>query len=97
MIVSAGVRANTAIAQDAGIETDRAVVVNEKMETNIPDIYACGDCAQYQGINYAIWPQAMEQGKVAGANAAGEPLVYEGVSAAPEFPRYGNRLVCSRR
>ena len=92
VIVSAGVRANTAIAGDAGIETDRAVVVNERMETNIPDIYACGDCAQYQGINYAIWPQAMEQGKVAGANAAGEPLVYEGVSAALNFHGMGTAL-----
>ena len=92
VIVSAGVRANTAIAGEAGIETDRAVVVNEKMETNIPDIYACGDCAQYQGINYAIWPQAMEQGKVAGANAAGDFLVYEGVSAALNFHGMGTAL-----
>ena len=92
VIVSAGVRANTAIAGEAGIETDRAVVVNEKMETSIPDIYACGDCAQYQGINYAIWPQAMEQGKVAGANAAGDFLVYEGVSAALNFHGMGTAL-----
>ena len=85
VIVSAGVRANTAVAQSAGIETDRAVVVNEKMETSVPDIYACGDCAQYQGINYAIWPQAVEQGKTAGANAAGEEAVYEQVPAALSF------------
>ena len=92
VIVSAGVRANIAAASQAGIETDRAVVVNEHMETSIPDIYACGDCAQYQGINYAIWPQAMEQGKVAGANAAGEPLVYKGVSAALNFHGMGTAL-----
>lgn len=92
VIVSAGVRANIAVAAQAGIETDRAVVVNERMETNIPDIYACGDCAQYQGINYAIWPQAMEQGKVAGANAAGDQIVYEGVSAALNFHGMGTAL-----
>ena len=40
-----GVRANTQLAQAAGLEIDRAVVVNEKMETSVPDIYACGDCA----------------------------------------------------
>lgn len=71
VIVSCGVRANTAIAKEAGIGTDRAVIVNEKMETSLPDIYACGDCAQYEGMNYAIWPQALEEGKVAGAQAAG--------------------------
>ena len=48
--------------------------MNSRMETNAADVYACGDCAQYQGVNYAIWPQAAEEGKVAGANAAGEAL-----------------------
>ena len=85
VIVSCGVRANTALAKEAGIETDRAVIVNEKMETNIPDIYACGDCAQYEGINYAIWPQAVEEGKTAGAQAAGDDNTYSAVPAALSF------------
>lgn len=85
VIVSAGVRASTKVAQEAGIQTDRAIVVDEKMHTNLTDIYACGDCAQYEGINYAIWPQALEMGKVAGANAAGDSLTYETVNAALTF------------
>lgn len=85
VVVSAGVRANTALASKAGIDVNRGVVVNAAMETNIPDVYACGDCAEYEGINYAIWPQALEQGKVAGANAAGEKLAYETVSAGLTF------------
>ena len=85
VIVSCGVRANVAVAKAAGIETDRAVVVNSRMETSAADVYACGDCAQYQGINYAIWPQAVEEGKTAGANAAGETLEYTGVPAALTF------------
>nr|WP_294464968.1 FAD-dependent oxidoreductase [uncultured Sellimonas sp.] len=85
VIISCGVRANTALAKEAGIETDRAVIVNEKMETSIPDIYACGDCAQYEGINYAIWPQAVEEGKVAGAQAAGDDNTYQTVPAALSF------------
>lgn len=85
VIVSAGVRANTALAKEAGIAINRGIVVNEKMETSAADIYACGDCAEYEGINYAIWPQALEQGKVAGANAAGEALEYTTVSAGLSF------------
>ena len=85
VIVSCGVRANVAVAKTAGIEVDRAVVVNSRMETNVEDVYACGDCAQYQGINYAIWPQAVEEGKTAGANAAGEALEYTTVPAALTF------------
>lgn len=85
VIISTGVKANIALAKAAGLETERAVVVNEKMETSIKDIYACGDCAQYQGTNYALWSQAVDQGKVAGANAAGEELIYEAVPAALNF------------
>lgn len=85
VIISCGVRANTALAKEAGIETERAVIVNEKMETNIPDIYACGDCAQYEGINCAIWPQAVEEGKTAGAQAAGDDVTYSTVPAALSF------------
>lgn len=95
VIVSAGVRANTAIAKEAGLEVDRAVVVNSKMETSVKDIYACGDCAQYQGMNYAIWPQALEQGKTAGANAAGDSAEYEQVPAALTFHGMNTALFAS--
>lgn len=76
VIMSCGVRANTSIAKDAGIECDRAVVVNEHMETSVSGVYACGDCAQHNGINYALWSQAKVQGQVAGANACGKRLRY---------------------
>ncbi|WP_160689733.1 FAD-dependent oxidoreductase [Clostridium sp. C2-6-12] len=85
VIISTGIKANTKIAKEAGINIDRAVIVNEKMQTNIPEIYACGDCAEYNGINYGIWPQALEMGRVAGANAAGDELTYETVDAAITF------------
>ncbi len=71
VVVSAGVRANTKIAADAGIECDKAVIINEKAETSAIDVYACGDCCQYNGANYALWSQATQQGKAAGINAAG--------------------------
>lgn len=85
VVVSCGVRANTSLASSCGINVNRAVVVNEKMETNKAYIYACGDCAEFENINYAIWPQAVEMGKVAGANAAGDSLTYETVSAGLTF------------
>lgn len=85
VVISAGVRASAALAQETGIETGRAVKVNARMETSVPGIYACGDCAEYEGMNYAIWPEAVEQGRVAGANAAGEALEYEPPAAALTF------------
>ena len=76
VLVSTGVRANIGIAKEAGLVTDRAVVVNANMESSVPGIYAAGDCAQVDGANITIWPVASEMGRIAGANAAGEPLVY---------------------
>lgn len=85
VILSTGVRANTAVAQAAGVEVDRAIVVNQRMETNLPGVYACGDCAQYQGVNYALWPEAQEQGKTAGACATGELTQYQPIRPILNF------------
>ena len=85
VIISAGVRANTALAGAAGVEVNRGILVNANMETSVENIYACGDCAEFEGINYAIWPQALEQGETAGANAAGEKKEYTTVSAGLSF------------
>lgn len=85
VIVSAGVRANAAVLEKSGVKIEKAVVVNERMETSAADIYACGDCAEFEGINYAIWPEASEQGRIAGANAAGDELVYQEVSSGLSF------------
>lgn len=76
VVVSCGNRANVAAAKEAGIQVDRSIVVNERMETSVPDVYACGDCAQFDGMNYQLWQEASGQGRVAGANAAGERVTY---------------------
>ncbi|HHZ02020.1 MAG TPA: FAD-dependent oxidoreductase, partial [Tissierellia bacterium] len=77
VIISTGVKANTYFAEDTGIEIKRAIVVNEKMETTVPDIYACGDCAEHNGINFALWSEAIEQGKTAGINVVGGEYIYK--------------------
>ncbi len=77
VVVSCGVRANSAVAADAGVELGRAIIVNDKMETNIPDLYAAGDCVEFAGMNYALWPEATDQGTVAGSNACGDEAHYE--------------------
>ncbi|MDD2216932.1 MAG: FAD-dependent oxidoreductase [Eubacteriales bacterium] len=85
VIISTGVRQNVLLGSRCGAEITRSIVVNERMETGIKDIYACGDCAEYSGKNFAIWPQAIEMGKVAGANAAGDSLEYKTVTPAVTF------------
>ncbi|WP_066896265.1 FAD-dependent oxidoreductase [Clostridium nigeriense] len=77
IIFSVGVRSNIFLAQPAGIKCERGIVVNKHMETNIHNIYACGDIAEYDGVYYGNWPAAIEMGKVAGANATGDKIKFE--------------------
>ncbi|MGO0807317.1 FAD-dependent oxidoreductase [Clostridioides difficile] len=42
------------------------MVVDKTLQTNIKDIYACGDVAQVGNISLAIWPSSVEMGKIAG-------------------------------
>ena len=92
VVVSAGVKANVDLAKEIGVAIGRAIIVNDKMETNLPGIYAAGDCAEFSGINYAIWPQALEQGRVAGANAAGDTAAYFGVVPAVSMQALNTEL-----
>jgi NAD(P)H-nitrite reductase large subunit len=92
VIVSTGVKANTQIAENCGIEIKRAIVVNNRMETSVKDVYACGDCAEYNGINYALWSEAIEQGKTAGINVAGGDYVYENIVPNTTLKAFGTNV-----
>ncbi|MBN1299560.1 MAG: NAD(P)/FAD-dependent oxidoreductase [Actinobacteria bacterium] len=84
LIVAAGVLPDDAIFKDTAIKTDKGIIVNEKMQTSIPDIYAAGDAVKSYDIlsgqpkNLAIWPAAVRQGSVAGMNMSGRPAIYKG-------------------
>ena len=51
VIVSAGIRSNLEFAVSSGIKIERGIVVNERMETSLKDVYACGDVAEFNGEN----------------------------------------------
>jgi NAD(P)H-nitrite reductase large subunit/rubredoxin len=85
VLISSGVRANIGVAQAAGLHAGRGVRVNNRMETSESGVYACGDCAEFDPPSAQLWPVAAEMGRIAGANAAGDNLTYEPVSAAVTF------------
>lgn len=64
IVLSVGISPNVAFAKASGIETNRAVIVNDYMETNVPDVYAVGECAEHRGIAYGLVAPLYEQGKV---------------------------------
>lgn len=73
VVVAAGVRPEVRFLEGCGVETERAIRVNEYLETTVPHIYAAGDVA---GLS-AIWPNAMKQGVTAARNMCGLPTRYE--------------------
>lgn len=83
LVLAVGVRANTALVKEIGGEVNRGIVVNTRMETTVPDVYAAGDCTEGEDISFggrrvlAILPNAYMQGKCAGVNMAGGSEVFD--------------------
>lgn len=75
--VCIGVRMNVGFLRESGLALNRGVLVDRRMETNYEGIYAAGDCCEAYDIqsntqrSIGLWFNAVEQGKVAGANMAG--------------------------
>jgi len=72
LMFSIGVRPETKLAKDAGLEINRGIVVKENMQTSDSDIYAAGDCAEVNGMCLGIWPMAMQTGKLAAMDILGK-------------------------
>ena len=68
VIFSTGIRSEVALALAAGLEVNRGIVVNERLQTSADDIFAAGDAAEFEGRVYGIIPAAIEQARVAAAN-----------------------------
>ncbi|MCA0754304.1 nitrite reductase large subunit NirB [Paenibacillus sp. N4] len=64
IVVSVGIRPNIELARGSGIDTNRAIVVDDYMRTSVPNIFAVGECAEHRGIAYGLVAPLYEQGKV---------------------------------
>jgi NAD(P)H-nitrite reductase large subunit len=82
VIMSTGMRPYTKVAEDSGIAVDKWVVADSGMRTNVPDVYAAGDCIIVNGQPQAFWAQAVETGRIAGANAAGDDMEYKPIGSS---------------
>ncbi|HZT80828.1 MAG TPA: FAD-dependent oxidoreductase, partial [Gemmataceae bacterium] len=84
VIVATGIRPNLDLVAGSGIATDQGILVNDRMQTNFPFVYAAGDVAQGPDLLgdrpavHAIQPTAVDHGRIAGANMAGQDVRYPG-------------------
>lgn len=78
VLISAGVRPELSLAQALKLPLDKGIKVDDHMFTGLKGVYAAGDLIEHRGRFYGIWPASMEQGRVAGANMAGQERTYAG-------------------
>lgn len=79
VVMAVGIRPNTKLAQESGLRVNRGIVVNDFLETSIPNIYSVGECAEHNGIPYGLVAPLYEQGKVLAKHICGvETAPYKG-------------------
>ncbi len=82
VVVGVGLIPNTDLAQSAGLKVDNGIVVDERLRTSAPDVYAAGDVARFYApvferhLRVEHYDVAVRHGKVAGANMAGGDAVF---------------------
>ncbi|NIR52216.1 FAD-dependent oxidoreductase [candidate division KSB1 bacterium] len=97
VLVCSGVRPNTELATMAGVRLGKtgAITVDRKMQSNVPNIYAAGDCIEVKNLvsgkpDYVpLGPAANKQGRVAGENIGGGTATFNGVVGTSVFKTFG--------
>lgn len=85
--VGIGIKGNFSWLDGSGIKTGRGILTNEFLETNLPDVYAAGDCAEFFDVIFerqhvlGNWANATSQGSAVGKTLGGEKTVYETASS----------------
>ena len=92
VLLCCGVRPRVELAEQAGLEVNRGIVVNARMMTNKYGIYACGDCARLSERPVTAWQVAKSMGICAARNAAGEDAIYQPVSVPMVVNAFGKTV-----
>ncbi len=79
VVCAVGVRPNTDLARAAGLECKRGILVDDRMGTSMPGIYAIGECAEHRGVAYGLVEPAYEQARTLARTLIGDnAAAYEG-------------------
>ena len=81
-IIAAGVRPNLGLPKNAGLATDQGLVVDDRLRTSHPQVFAAGDSIQHRGKVYGIIPASFDQARTAAYNMLGQEKKYEGTIPA---------------
>jgi NAD(P)H-nitrite reductase large subunit len=99
VIVAIGVIPRTELVTGTAVKINRGIIVDNLMQTNVPDVYASGDVAETydfilnQNRILPLWPLAVLEGRVAGYNMAGTKTTYEGGTNMSSLKYFGIPIV----
>jgi nitrite reductase (NADH) large subunit len=79
VILATGVRSNTHLARQAGLNVKKGVTVDNHLHTSHPAVLAAGDLAEHLGVSYGNWFVSQHQGGIAGRNAVGLNVEFGGL------------------
>jgi nitrite reductase (NADH) large subunit len=86
VVMAVGIRPNAVLAKEAGLETNRGVLVGDDMRTSDPDIFSVGECVEHRGLCYGLVAPLYEMAKVVAAQLAGdEAAAYTGSVTATKL------------
>ncbi len=89
MVIAAGIRPNLELARDGGIFVGRGIRVNDRMQTNDPDVFAVGECVEHRDKVYGLVAPGLEQAGVAAHTITGGKSDYTGSQAATRLKVVG--------
>lgn len=72
VVMAVGIKPNTQMCKDAGLEVNRGLVVDDHMRTSDPDIFAVGECVEHREVCYGLVAPLYEMANVAASQLAGE-------------------------
>jgi nitrite reductase (NADH) large subunit len=78
VVMAAGIRPDTTLAESSGLDIGRGIKVDDKLETSWPGIHAIGECAEHRGTCYGLIEPGYDQAKVLARRLAGITCRYEG-------------------
>lgn len=79
VVMATGIRPETRIATDAGLNVERGIVVDDRMRSSDPDILAVGECVEHKGICYGLVDPIYQMAAVAAKTLAGEEAAFHSV------------------
>jgi NAD(P)H-nitrite reductase large subunit len=99
VVCAIGVIPRTELVVGSAVKVNRGIVVNNTMQTSVPDVYASGDVAETydfvlkQNRTLPLWPLAVLEGKIAGYNMAGKKADYAGGTNMSSLKYFGIPIV----